>query len=393
MARERICYGLFILGIGALLFCFGSPFLFYILLLLILLPLCGNLLLYYDARRISVSLSLPTGYRRGKKQPLCFEVRHRGHLLVAQGVEAELRLRWRSFDREYTEHIRFALGAGQERISFTVPAAHSGVLEVECLGLRVRDLLQLFAQRLPDFPRQEVLVLPAALRLSVSLYRDDPGESREEGELQNRRGADFSEPFDLRSYQPGDDLRGIHWKLSGKLDELILREPGDPAHFDVAVLPDLGRLREGEAVSEAALEAARSYAEALGAALLRQQVSFCLLLPSARGISLQEVRDIRTFRQQLLCWLSQPIPWESGTGLRYFLLEHLQSRFSGLLVLSAGGCSRELTSLSEQLGVTVLNAETDRDSVSAEKLGSKAVLLRLPVQQEAEKEYRIRVTV
>lgn len=393
MTRERVCYGLFTLGIGLLLYVFGSPVLLYILLLLIFLPLCGNLLLYYDARRISVSLSLPSGYRRGKKQPLCFEVSRRGRLLVAQGVEAELRFRWRTFDREFTEQVRFALDEKQERIIFTVPADHSGVLEVECIGLWVRDLLQLFSQRLPDFARQEVIVLPAAVRLSVSLYREDTGESRGEGELRNRRGTDLSEPFDLRPYQPGDDLRGIHWKLSGKLQELILREPGDPAHFDVAVLPDLGRLREGEAVSEATLEAALSYGEALCVALLRQRVSFCLLLPAARGISLQEVRDIREFRQQLLCWLSQPVPRESGTILRYFLLEHLQSRFSRLLVLSAGGCSRELSSLPEQLSVTVLNAEALQDAVSAEKLGSRAVLLRLPAQQEAGKAYQIRVTV
>lgn len=69
MTRERVCYGLFTLGIAALLYCFGSPFLLYILLLLILLPICGNLLLYYDARRLTVSLSLPSGHRRGRSSP------------------------------------------------------------------------------------------------------------------------------------------------------------------------------------------------------------------------------------------------------------------------------------------------------------------------------------
>ncbi len=393
MTRERVCYGLFTLGIAALLYCFGSPFLLYILVLLILLPVCGNLLLYYDARRISVSLSLPSGYRRGKKQLLHFDVSSRGQLLVAQGIEAELRFCWRTFGQEYTEQVHFVLSARQERFTFAVPAEHSGMLEVECLGLRVRDLLQLFAQALPDFPRQEVVVLPATVRLSLTLSQENLGESREEGRLRNRRGTDLSEPFDLRPYQPGDDIRGIHWKLSGRLQELILREPGDLAHFDVAVLPDLGRLREGDTVSDEALEAALSYGEALGLALLRQHISFCLLLPSARGISVQEVRDIREFRQQLLCWMRQPIPQESGTVLRYFLLEHLQTRFSRMLVLSAGGCSRELSSLPEQLSVTVLNAEELQDTVSAEKLGSRAVLLRLPARQEVEREYQIRVTV
>ena len=94
-----------------------------------------------------------------------------------------------------------------------------------------------------------------------------------------------------------------------------------------------------------------------------------------------------------MCWIRQPIPQESGTVLRYFLLEHLQTQFSGLLVLSASGCSRELANLPEQLSVTVLNADVLQSAVSAEKLGSHAVLLRLPVETKAEKEYQIRVTV
>ena len=393
MTRERVCYGLFMLGIGALLYCFGSPFLFYILLLLILLPVCGKLLLCYDARRLTVSLSLPAGHRRGKQQPLCFTVQRPGHFLVAQEIEAEICLRWRTFNQEHTEKLSFSLDAGREQTTFTVPAEHSGVLEVECLSLRVRDLLQLFSQRLPDFPRQEVIVLPAAVHLSVNLHRDNLGESWSEGELRNRRGTEHSELFDLRPYHPGDDIRGIHWKLSGRLQELIFREPGDLAHADVAILPDLGLLREGEAASEEALEAALSYGEALGLSLLRQHVSFCMLLPSANGVSLQEVRDIREFRQQLLCWLSQPIPQESGAVLRYFLLGHLQTQFSGLLVLSAVGCSREITSLPEQLSITVLNADVRQSDVSAEKLGNNAVLLGLPVQQKPGKEYQIRVSV
>ena len=32
------------------------------------------------------------------------------------------------------------------------------------------------------------------------------------------------EDYDLRDYRPGDPMRSIHWKLSSKWDELIVRE-------------------------------------------------------------------------------------------------------------------------------------------------------------------------
>lgn len=40
----------------------------------------------------------------------------------------------------------------------------------------------------------------------------------------NRKGHDFAEVSDVREYRPGDRLRDIHWKLSAKQQELIVKE-------------------------------------------------------------------------------------------------------------------------------------------------------------------------
>lgn len=38
-------------------------------------------------------------------------------------------------------------------------------------------------------------------------------------------GGGFSEEHDLRQYHPGDTVNSIHWKLSSKTDDVIVREP------------------------------------------------------------------------------------------------------------------------------------------------------------------------
>lgn len=53
--------------------------------------------------------------------------------------------------------------------------------------------------------------------------------------MQNRKGSDASEMFDIRDYVPGDDIRTIHWKLSGKTDELIVRQASAPSHYNIAL--------------------------------------------------------------------------------------------------------------------------------------------------------------
>ena len=43
--------------------------------------------------------------------------------------------------------------------------------------------------------------------------------------LKPKPGGGYSEEHELRPYRQGDPLNVIHWKLSSKLDETIVREP------------------------------------------------------------------------------------------------------------------------------------------------------------------------
>lgn len=54
----------------------------------------------------------------------------------------------------------------------------------------------------------------------------------------HRRGKDTTEVFEMRDYQPGDPLKAIHWKVSARLDELVVREASRPTDSDVMLLVD-----------------------------------------------------------------------------------------------------------------------------------------------------------
>lgn len=49
----------------------------------------------------------------------------------------------------------------------------------------------------------------------------------------------FSEEHELRPYHDGDPLNLVHWKLSSKNDELILREPQEVIRRDIFIIADL----------------------------------------------------------------------------------------------------------------------------------------------------------
>ena len=43
-----------------------------------------------------------------------------------------------------------------------------------------------------------------------------------------RSGSDMSEVFGIREYREGDSIRNIHWKLTGKCDDIMIKLPSLP---------------------------------------------------------------------------------------------------------------------------------------------------------------------
>ena len=72
-----------------------------------------------------------------------------------------------------------------------------------------------------------------------------------------RPGADLTETFQIREYVEGDSMRQIHWKLSGKLYRLIVRDPSLPIVRSILIFwertGDSGDLRRTDAQAEAVL--------------------------------------------------------------------------------------------------------------------------------------------
>lgn len=110
----------------------------------------------------------------------------------------------------------------RETASIALPTALCGQLRFRITRLECRDLLGLIRirRRLPAEARCTVLP-PAAAPDSMpdldSVLETAPV-------LSPKYGGGYSEEHELREYRPGDAGNSIHWKLSSKTDELIVRE-------------------------------------------------------------------------------------------------------------------------------------------------------------------------
>lgn len=119
-----------------------------------------------------------------------------------------------------------------------LPTGFCGQLVCRVTKVECRDLLGLIAIRKKSPPPAICTVLPEAKGPAVPPDLDLALESS--AQFKPKYGGGYSEEHDLREYRPGDTVNSIHWKLSSKMDDVIVREPLVNANQDVFVV--LGRI-------------------------------------------------------------------------------------------------------------------------------------------------------
>ncbi len=177
-----------------------------------------------DTLTISADLAEHT-IQRGEDAQLNIRVQYRGIIPIAPlTVEIapgpdrpaqSLRLEGRP-GKPHTLHINFH-------------AAHVGVTSPGVERVVISDLLGLFTvEKVPAGQGGELIVLPLPFDVGELTYA--AGDSG--AESMARAAEDITSPSDVRTYQPGDAMKKIHWKLSVRKQELMVRR------FEAPVMPD-----------------------------------------------------------------------------------------------------------------------------------------------------------
>ena len=222
MLRRRLAYALVLLC--ALLFqiCFTAYLATFLLVLCLLFPLFSLLVSLPAMLGCTITLS-PQQPAVERDLPCRWVVSvWGGHRLPLARVTYRL-----DEDNLLTGHLaglRRALSGASLGVTLSEPVdtSHCGLMTCTLIRPKVCDLLGLFALRPKAPPAAQLLVLPRPVE-PEELPRLPQG-GRQSAGLRPRPGGGPGEDYDLRSYRPGDPLRTVHWKLSSKWDELVVRE-------------------------------------------------------------------------------------------------------------------------------------------------------------------------
>ena len=125
---------------------------------------------------------------------------------------------------------------GRASLAIPLTPTHCGRLVCTVTRAAAWDLLGLFPLPIPAKPSAALLSLPLPTEVALP---DELEAPRSGGVvLKPRPGGGPGEDYDLRDYRAGDPLRSIHWKLSSKKDELVVRETLEPRQAEVVLTYD-----------------------------------------------------------------------------------------------------------------------------------------------------------
>lgn len=388
MWKSRLGYGILAVIFTALLFFFSQPFFLWILTGMIVVAVGMALLLRRDAGYLEIELKAKSGIHVGDKESLILQVRNRHRIFVAAGAEVKLLVNHKMFGGTEQKTLWLDLSEISQEYEIGLSFERCGEIMISCEEIRIYDFLRLFSMKAAPFHEERIRIYPQPVSVQVELSRTTIGAQKEEGIMQNRKGKDPSEMFDIREYVPGDDIRSIHWKLSSKTDSLILRQSSDPSHYNVVILPDFGLNKDGETSDAEEINRAIAFGMAIGEKMIRRGIEFCMALPLSVGIKMYEIRSIQDYYRMQTEWLGFPIQKESGAGIQLFVTEHLEEYFTRMIILSAGIYGQNLGSLDGKIGITVINANREAEDIHVIQKGT-CEIVDVPTKSDAKENYRI----
>lgn len=314
-------------------------------LLLLLIPAVCAAVHLFVREKMKISIKMPANLQKGAQKAAVLQVTSR-HGLPLGRISARLTAENLLTGETQTQRLFAPLGAKTE---FTVGSAYCGRISVQAEELRLYDCFGVLGVAYKKPVCAYMTVQPETFAQTIVLTPAAENERESEQYSQEKPGFDRSEVFQLREYIPGDAYKQIHWKLSQKLDRLIVKDASLPILRSAAVFWERTEENPAPERTDAQAEVAATCCKTL----LSQAAAFTVIWNDAEQERLicQRIENMDDFAA-LLPRLMMARCAKGVSGAELLLQSGLLGEFSHLLCISARS---DAAALCEQRRCCLLN--------------------------------------
>ncbi len=246
MLRNFIKYLVLLAAAGLLSILYNTYYMGILFLTLAALPMILFAQLSYLYGKLKAEMvSVVHVAKKGEAIPVSIQLNN-PTIFPASGIKIHLTYGNAYSEQLYKKSFFVSVDANTKAsVTLNLYSEYAGNLEVSLKAIQVFDYLKLFSLKKRKKTQLTVAVLPVYYELPDHQFfalRSNSAESDYYSAVKS--GDDPSEVFSIREYREGDRPQRIHWKLSQKQDQLMIKEFSDPLNCSVLLFVDLCVPRE-----------------------------------------------------------------------------------------------------------------------------------------------------
>lgn len=383
MIQNKIRYIVLLATIGLLSILYNEYFMGIIFLTAVVLPFLMFALLSYVYGKIRVEL-ISTVHVAGKGETIPISVQiHNPTIIPVSGIQLTL-----TYSNSFSgkKHKREFMASADLKTTATVTMSlmseHAGNLEISLNKIRIYDYFKLFSLR-----RKYSGVLKIAILPMIHEITEDELLSHSRTQVESdyyssvKSGDDPSEVFMIREYREGDRPTRIHWKLSMKQDQLMIKEFSDPLNCSMLIFANLSISMEEDILvyMDALLECALSMSYSF---LMQGQIHYFSWYDEKHGCC----RRVRIVSEKDLFeavdGLLQTGPYSGGIDvMTAYLAEHPNDQYTDLFYVTGEVNQPQLDSLA-MIKANIRQIIYVNDTARYSEVLNGSIRIKLPIGEE-----------
>lgn len=276
-----------LLVLTVLIICQAGPCILIAAVLWFVLPILSWGLNIYNRSHIHVSVKSPAMASKHSEIQGIVEVKNDGRLPVGC-MYCRISMENRLTQERHSTWIALSSSAnGKTEKAFTYSTKYCGYIVIKIEELYLMDWFGFMPTTMKAEAVCKCSVIPDTFSMDVLLNVATAQSIDSDSWSQVMKGNDYSEVFAIREYVPGDSLKQIHWKLSSKLNELLVKEPSLPTQKSLLLFWDKytaqGSPKEMDAMAEVVASVAQSLSD--------QGISYKLGWTEGNSVVLEDVES------------------------------------------------------------------------------------------------------
>lgn len=383
MIQNKIRYLVLLATIGLLSILYNEYFMGIIFLTVAGLPFLMFALLSYVYGMLRVELVSPVHVAsKGEMIPVSVQI-HNPTIFPASGIQLIITYSNSFSGKKYKKEFMVSADARtRATVTMNLMSEHAGNLEIALSKIKVYDYLKLFSLRKKLKGELKIAILPVLHEIM-----DEELLNRTRMQIESdyfstvKSGDDPSEVFTIREYREGDRPTRIHWKLSMKQDQLMIKEFSDPLNCSMLIFANLSVAMEEDILvyMDALMECALSLSYSF---LLKGQIHYFSWYDGKHGCC----RRVRVVSEKDLFeavdGLLQTGPYSGGIDIiTAYLAEHPNDQYTDLFYITGEVDKPQLNSLS-LIKANIRQIIYVNDTAKYSEVHNGSIRIKLPIAEE-----------